>query len=522
MGSSSSNPVPASPASRGGLVARLLTPTVGDILFVLIIGWSFLSGEGGWQRLFQDGDAGLHIRIGDLILAEGQVPTRDPFSFSLPGREWFAFEWGSEVIMAALHQAWGLKGVALMTGVVLSGTFTLLFLYSLWRGANPGISFLLTMLTVNTTSIHFHARPHIFTLLLIAIAVWIVERDYRREDWGLWLLAPLTVIWANLHGGFLILFVYLGLMAAGSWWEGQRTRAIRMATAAAVCSAASLANPYGWKLHHHIIETMQAKWLISIVDEFKSPSFRSEAMTVYMLLLFLALGLLGRLYAMGRRREILILLFLAWASLTSVRHVPIFMLVAAPIVAVELSALWEKFVAPLGRESVCRILDEVSHKLGAGARTPSAWVAVFVLFVAWSGGITWPRDFEKSLFPVELVGRQGPQLAAARVFTTDQWGGYLVYRNHPRQKVFIDGRHNYYGERMVNEFVRIQGGHSTWKDLLDRYAFDAVMIPPGSALATLLSASPDWRATDQDKQAVLYRRVLPATAAASIAGGAAR
>lgn len=519
---SSSNPVAV---NGGGLLSRLLTPTVSDLLFILIIGWSFLAGEGGWQRLFQDGDAGLHIRIGDLILSGGQVPTRDPFSFSLPGREWFAFEWGSEVVMAALHRAWGLKGVALMTGIVLSATFTLLFLYSVWRGANAGIAFLLTMLTVNTATIHFHARPHIFTLLLVAVSVWIVERDYRRQDARLWFLVPLTVIWANLHGGFLILFVYLGLMAAGSWWEGEKGRALRMAMITAVCAAASLANPYGWKLHHHILETMQAKWLISIVDEFKSPSFRSEAMTVYMMLLFLALGMLGRLYSAGRGREALIVLFLAWASLTSVRHVPIFMLVAAPIVAVELSALWVKFVAPLGRDSVYRILDEVSHKLGAGARTPSAWVAAFVLFVATSGAITWPRDFEKSLFPVELVSRQSAQLATARVFTTDQWGGYLVYRNHPRQKVFIDGRHNYYGERMVNEFVRIQSGHSSWKQLLDRYAFDTVMIPPGSALATLLAASPEWRAVDHDKQAVLYRRVLAATASAAAAaagGGAAR
>jgi hypothetical protein len=373
------------------------------------------------------------------------------------------------------------------------------------------------MLTVNTTNIHFHARPHIFTLLLVAVAMWLVERDYRRADWRLWMLVPVTIVWANLHGGFLILFVYLGLMAAGSWWEGARGQAIRVATVGAACAAASLINPYGWKLHHHILETMRAKWLISIVDEFKSPSFRGEAMTVYMVLLFLALGVLGRLVPARRYRETLIILFLAWASLTSVRHVPIFMLVASPVVAVELTALWQRFVAPLGKQSVWRILDEVSHKLGPGSRGPavSGWAAAFVALVAFSGGIVWPRDFEKSLFPVELVARQGAALAGSRVFTTDQWGGYLVYRNHPRQRVFIDGRHNYYGEKLVNEFIRLQGGHSTWKQLLDHYGFDAAMIPPGTALSTLLSASPEWKQVDRDRQAVLYRRVQRAERASN-------
>src|SRR5450755_2583371 len=92
---------------------RLILPSYSDLFFVFIILWSFMAGDLGWQRLLLDGDTGLHIRIGDFILANHTVPTHDLFSFSKPAQQWYAFEWGTETLFAFLHQRWALKGVAL-------------------------------------------------------------------------------------------------------------------------------------------------------------------------------------------------------------------------------------------------------------------------------------------------------------------------------------------------------------------------------------------------------------------------
>lgn len=502
--------------SAGGTLSWLVQPTVADFLFALVIVISFLSGAKGWSRLFLDGDAGLHIRIGDVILASGKVPTTDPFSFSLPGGVWYAFEWGSETLQAALHQAWGLKGVALMSGVVLGLSFVVVFLFALWRGANGGASVMLTMFAVNAATIHFHARPHIFTMLLLVCAAWMVEADLRKPGWRIWLLAPLVVVWANLHGGFPVLFVLLGLNVAGLAVEGfflPDDRVARWREAAKLCGVgvgcalASLMNPYGYHLHQHILEVMQAKWLMVIVDEFKAPTFRTEQQMVYMMLLFVGVGMVGRMVTKRRFREAILILFFAMASLTSVRHVPLYALVMVPLVAVELTEMWSRFAVGLSRASLMGILDDISNKLASGNRHPSVWMAVFVAAIALAPNVTWPSDLSSELFPEMLVTKYRDRLATAKVFAPDQWAGYLVYRNYPRQKVFFDGRHNYYGEKLVNEALDMVNAKPKAKELLDKYQFDYVLVPPDASLVTLLQLYPEWKLIDKEEKAVLYGRV---------------
>src|SRR5580704_6146139 len=188
----------------------ILMPSIADLFFAAVIVWLFVAGAYGWQSLLLDGDVGAHIRIGDHILATHSAPTHDFLAFSRPGQKWYASEWLTEVIFSLLHSQAGLKGVVLFSGVVIAGTFTILLLHTLWRGANIVIALSVVLMAVNASSIHFHARPHIFTLLFVAIAAWLIEADRRRRTGALWLLMPIAAVWTNLHGGFLVLFALLG------------------------------------------------------------------------------------------------------------------------------------------------------------------------------------------------------------------------------------------------------------------------------------------------------------------------
>ncbi|MBL8290518.1 MAG: hypothetical protein JNN08_01710, partial [Bryobacterales bacterium] len=62
------------------------------------------------RRLFRDSDAGWHIRTGERIVDERSLPRTDPYSFSRPGAPWFAWEWGSDVLMGMAHRLGGLGG----------------------------------------------------------------------------------------------------------------------------------------------------------------------------------------------------------------------------------------------------------------------------------------------------------------------------------------------------------------------------------------------------------------------------
>ncbi len=115
-----------------------------------------------------------------------------------------------------------------------------------------------------------------------------------------------------------------------------------------------MANPYGISLHRHIASYLTSDWIRSAVDEFQSPRFRSENLMHFEALLLLALLLAGRWMTRGRVADALLVLFWAHLALGSVRHVPLFAIVSAPLVAAELSQLWERrargVAAPVGGE----------------------------------------------------------------------------------------------------------------------------------------------------------------------------
>jgi hypothetical protein len=484
---------------------RHFLPSYTDILFAFIIVFSFIAGEMGWQRLLQDSDTGLHIRIGDYILEHRQVPTHDMFSFSLPGQPWYAFEWLTETLFSFLHTRFGLKGVVLVSGLVLAGTLTAMFRYALRCGANSLIALALTLLTVSANSLHFHARPHIFTLLFLVISIWVISADRKNPSPRLWLLVPLTVVWTNMHGGFFIFFPLLGLLVIGCVLERRMSSAIRYTTLGALCGLASLVNPYGIKLHAHILEIMRASWVIDTIDEFRSPQFRNEAQLHLMILLFLGLIIIVPLLSKRRMTEALWILFLAYSALTSVRHGPIFTLIAVPIIAVQLTEWWTGWVRNQPANSYPRVFDGIAAQLGAGFQRTSLWTAAVVLFLAFTGSIQWPKDFPAKNFPEDLIQRHA-EIATSRIFTTDQWAGYLIYHNYPQQRVFLDGRTNYYGPKILSEYSGLMDGQRTWKQILEQYRFDLILCSPDAALASLIQTSPDWRAVDSEKKAILFAK----------------
>ena len=486
--------------------SRILVPSTSDLFFLSIIVWSFLAGVNGWLRLLMDASAGIHIRIGEHILATHHVPTQDLFSFTAPGQTWYAFEWLAEVLFGAAHLAWGLKGVVLLTGLVLATFLTVLFRSMLARGANCWIAVVLTLLTANATNIAFHSRPHIFTFLMLTIAAWMVDNDRRRHSRAIWLLIPITVVWTNLHGGFFILFPFLGILVVGTALERRFRDTVRYLALAGWCALASLVNPYGIGLHQHVLFAVSDDWTKTFVEEFKSPSFRSETLLAYMIVLFVALGVCGLLIARRKYTEILWIAFFAYCSLISVRHVPLFLLVATPILAMELSERWSALVANLPRKSTARILDDLGTHLAINARRTSVWLPIALLVLCFVNGLAWPADFPSDLLPTRMAAAHADLLTGTRLYTSDQWADYLIYKNFPRQQVFMDDRHQFYGARIGNDYLTLLNGGREWRTVLDRYGIQTVLCESNAPLASLLRERGEWHLVEEDKLAALFTR----------------
>jgi hypothetical protein len=498
-----------------------VVPSLSDLFFVAVVSWLFIFGASGWKSLLGDGDTGWHIRAGQYILAHHAVPTVDLFSFSRAGAPWFAWEWLTDVMYAALFQMGGLKAIVLAAGLMIGLFATVVLRYTLWRGANVLVALFTTLLAAGAASMHFLARPHLFTLLLVPICFWVVEADRRRKTRWLWILIPVTALWTNLHGGFVIFLACIALLVAGSAleaWFGEglggdlgapRWRDVRRyATLLLGCSLASLINPYGIQLHVHIFEYLRADWIKDIVQEFQAPTFRNEGQLQYEALLLCGLILIGFLLRQRRFTEALWILFLAHASLISVRHAPIYATVAAPFIACQLSEWWSAGAVRLKKSQALRILHRVGTDLSPGFRRTSWWPAVFIVaLAALDAPLKWPRDFPSELFPTAMIHEHADLVANGRLLTTDQWGDYIIYSFYPRQRVYVDGRSDFYGETLANQYLHLLQGAYDWRAIMDRNGFDVALLPAEWPLSSLLKQDPSWRVVADDHRSVLFRRL---------------
>jgi hypothetical protein len=478
-----------------------------DLFFLVMIFWLFMADPMGWDRLLWDGDTALHTRVGDFILDHGYVPSADPFSFTKPGERFFPLQWLTGLIFAELNRFAGLKGIVLLCGITIALYLTLLARDMLKRGANGLLALLLVMLGANASAIHFHARPHLFTLLFLTIANALIAADRVRPSWRIWMLVPLMILWANMHSAFPVMLAVLGVLVIGCALEHDRARLRRYGGALLVCAIATLANPSGIALHLHISRFLNSPWAMNNINEYQSPVFRSETMYCYMAILFL--GLMACAWNFGRRRwtECLWLVSFAFASLTSARHIPLFVVTSLPLIGLMLTEVWREVTAGQSRSSVLGVLGEISEKLTDQLKPLSLWAAAAVVGIAlFSNSQSWPRDLSATYFPRDVVQRFEPRLSGARVFTTDQWGDYLLWTGYPRQKVFIDGRSDFFGEALGRDYVTVLNGQPGWRAALDRYRVDMVLLPPDTPLVELLSTSGGWRVLTRDQQSVLLAR----------------
>ena len=485
-----------------------LAPSLPDLLFALLL-IALFGRPYCWQALLGDGDTGWHIRTGQYILEHGSVPARDLFSFSRPGQPWYAWEWLSEVIFAQLHHWWGLEGVAVLGALLVCLPAALLFAWLLRRGAGSWIALAVTLAATSAASVHYLARPHLFSLPLLVVGLWLLDEDRRSPTPWLWALVPMAALWANLHGGFAAWLGTLGLLVAVSAAQRNRMALRRYGTLAAFSALATLVNPYGWQLHRHIVSYLGSQWISDHVEEFQSPRIRSENMLIFAVLLLVGVALAARARRRSQWFEAGLVLVWGFGAMRSARHIPLFAMVAAPVIASQCACWWGRRAERSPARSAVRVLWESSQALGE-FRGITLWMPVLgALALAAVLPATGLADFPGLFFPVPAVTRNLDLLAsspAPRILTSDQWADYLIYRLYPGSPVFYDGRSDFYGDAIGEDYQVLLVGGRRSGEVMARYGFTAALLPLDWPLGQMLEHDPDWRVVYRDVQAVLLAR----------------
>jgi hypothetical protein len=211
----------------------------------------------------------------------------------------------------------------------------------------------------------------------------------------------------------------------------------------------------------------------------------------------------------------LVLVFFAYEALFAARNIPLACIVLTLTVAPLLVSSDDSTTNPLRRR-----LRGFSHRMGAMELEARghAWAmafAVLTLGVCANGGRLLGTqlihaNFNADKFPLRAVDFLAQHPPADPLFTTDAWGGYVIYRAWPTVHVVVDDRHDMYGSEYMKRYLKIVEGNWEWEQQLRATGARSALVSPNSAIGSLLRLSPDWRMVYDDGQALIFETNDPA------------
>ncbi len=472
-------------------------------VFILAIGLFVMAA-----RSVTDPDVWWHLRTGQLTLQNHRVFHADPYSFTRLDQPWVDHEWLSQVFIFVLYRIAGWGGLIVGFAALVAAAFLLVFQRS---SGQPYVAGVITVWGAVASIPCWGVRPQMLTLLLASVFLLLLDRSYQHPKL-LWWTPPLMLLWANLHAGYAVGIALLLLFLIGDGLDvafGVRdphlspARFRQLALVTAICAAVVPLNPYGIQMYRYPLETLHSRAMQAYIGEWLSPDFHQPRYlpTVLLMLTTLVVPVLSprRL----RPRELLLLVVTTYAALRSVRHIPIYVLVAVPLLSGMITAC-------LRERGKTALLDASPRPLTSAKLIANTILLAGFLF------FTVARMHYVILHQPETEAKEFPAAAASFLMSSRptgpllnhyNWGGYFIWRLFPAYKVYIDGRADLYGDAFLDDFAAsyyLKG--KSWQDSLADWGIQTVVLPPDAPLTLALRGVPAWKLVFSDSQAVVLTR----------------
>lgn len=371
-----------------------------------------------------DPDLWGHLRFGLDILQSHRLHSIDPYSFT-SDRPWINHEWLSEALMAAVYSVGGVTGLVTLKIVVVVAFTSIVWMTLRDQLVSPLGRFVGTSFAIVASLAVLHSiRPQLWSLLLTPVLLWVLTRARDKPN-SLILVPVIFVAWVNLHGGWMIGLMLAGTWLSGGWFIGSisLTRTVMVGVATA---AATLVNPYGYRLWLFIAETVSTsrqditEWL---------PITNSPP---YFVIWWVATVLLALAVWRGNRAPTLLAgAVLAYLSWKVQRVVPFFVLVA----------IWLALPTLLSGPWETRKLFERRDRWVAGGISVAALLAAGMAFGAQTRSALPCITFHETSAPDQSAAAAiKAHHLRGRMITPFNWGEFVIWHFGPTLQVSMDGR----------------------------------------------------------------------------------
>lgn len=475
--------------------SRLPTPLV-----LVAVVWGAVTLGITATKGLQDADYFWHVTAGRLIATTGRVPSTDPFSFTWGGQPWTPHEWLAELIMFWVGHVAGDAGLLLFFGLVVGGIGALFALMLGRSGVRPVAFALAAVVSGLALAPYLTVRPQAFSWLLltglIAILTTLRADRPRRVLW----LVPYFVLWANLHGLYVIGLGVVALYAAFTLAGRTPMASARgwVVAGAIGCLLASMLTPAGPVGIFYPLRYMDAgDWGLAHIQEWQSPNFHDPVNWPFLLLVVAVL--VNRFRATPWWLAAISIAGLA-GGLVALRNVPLAAILSLPTLALGIEA---RMGGSWRRRTTTSSLTARRRRGMETITAAIVVVAVLVLLVPHGLGASGQAMVEQH-FPVRAVDTLAARDPQARTFAEYGWGGYVIYRLYDSGgRVFVDGRNDMYADQILDEYVRIRNANDGWQALMLRYGVQAIVLPPDAPLVRGAATAAGWCEAYRDGVAVL-------------------
>jgi hypothetical protein len=412
-------------------------------------------------------DLGWHLAAGDLIRDRGNIPFQDPWSFTLGDKQWYNLSWLWDVIASVLFQYTKFNGLIFFVvacGAVLVGYLTSVCLSSGASAIAVSISVFAACLLYPTfataPNIYLAASPNTFTMLFCVVFYAECLKGTRC-----FLLPVVMALWANLHGGFLLGFLIIGIFFGAALLRRDWANLKIYSFAGVGCLIAIFITPLGWHIYGGLAATL-GHFVQANITEWQSyylnMTMPGSIPGILYTLIFIGLELRYR----GSRPIPLESRLLSWLflflGLYQFRYMSFFFIFSTIPFALHIDRLLPK---DLNNFLVQKSL------LAAGIIGACALPLTFMQVKPALG------------FP-EMLSEQDARylqthFSHARLLNHWNAGGLLIFHTRGAVPVFVDGRGaTAYPDALLRDYFKLvewEIDETAWDTVLEKYQIDTVL-----------------------------------------------
>lgn len=502
----------------------------------------------GYADQVDDLDLWWHLRSGEFIYTTHSIPREDPFAYTTEMPEtlralginevdlsnrpsefshWsinLNHSWLGQLVFYLAYLGAGLTGIGILKSTLFVLSYWVLYLVMRKGGGGPFASFLTLGLVASIGQDFNYSRPQLFSFVLLPFIIYLLA-DFKQGGRKILALPVVMVIWANLHGGFILGVMVLALFTGGEvlrFLLGKRwtlkepqLSASHVRTLCLIALAAvlvSFLNPNGYRIFLFPAAVHQSLF-VKFIEEYNRPMLY-EYHGYWALLVLVGLASIPRLVRLDLA-VLLIVGFFAASSVTAIRAIIFFALGSAGVLARGLSDLASWVKGWMERKSS-------PGPVALSLARPEVWqlllgLVFFTLLVKnLLSGPVLAFSTTPERYPAEAAAFIREASLPDRIFNNYDWGGYLLW-TLPEHQVFIDGR--CVSEVAYFQYLSIVGARqgtnrtsTLWKRLLEAHQVQVIITPAVSGSGSVMPLidrlyfDPSWEVVFRDGKSLVLLR----------------